>query len=238
MIISVCLQKGGSGKTTTALSIGQGLRAMGYRVLYVDMDGQCSLTDMLGGYDGQTNVVSVMNGRLAITTGRHGDYIAGSDRIEQAVANRTNVQVLARYLQSLDYDYILIDTPPALSQAQRTALMLSEGVIIPLQADRASYAQLEPFMQYLDDVRRHNPALGVVGYLVTHWNPRIRVNAAYRDAISDLMGGIPCLGFVRECSAIRECQAVDGDLFKDYPTSNAVSDYRTIIEQLIKRNGD
>lgn len=247
-VIAASLQKGGCGKTTTVLSVGQGLRAKGKRVLFIDTDFQCSLTDLLGGNASGVTIADVIEGRKhlpdAIVHGGMGDYVPSSQTMS-SIDMRMRGTKKAEYvlkkaigeIPAAAYDYVLIDTPPAYTLPQVMSLTAADGLIIPVQADRTSFMQLQTFLYTVSKVQETtNPDLDVIGCIVTRWSDRIKINAAYYEAICDLMEsvGVEVIGTVRECSAIRESQGTDGDLFEDYKGSNAAKDYRAIVRRIIE----
>jgi len=247
-VISVVSQKGGAGKTTSALAIGQGLIKDGRRVLYIDMDYQCSLTDMLGGQDGSrmtiydiltTDRPQLRDGLIATD---YGGYIAGSQMMAHldVTLNDANPRE-ARMQQPLSkmpgqYDAVIIDTPPALSLAQVMAIYASDVIIIPTQADRQHYQQLKSLLFTIGRAKEAGCAFKVY-YIVTRYNPRVKINQAFYDAITQLMdaNGVEQLGIVSESSVIREAQGTDADLFIDYPRSKPAQEYGSISKKIADR---
>lgn len=246
-VICVASQKGGAGKTTTVLAVGQYLVRAGLKVLYIDMDYQCSLTDMLGGLDASKKTIyDILTGdacRLSdgcIRTDR-GDYVAGSQMMAHLDVLMADADVRQTRLQrsigdvSGDYDAILIDTPPALSLPQLMAIYAADTVIIPTQADRQHYQQLKSLLYTINTAKDAGCGLTMY-YIVTRYNPRIKINQAFYDAISQMMDaeGIEHLGTVSDSSVIREAQGTDADLFTDYSKSKPAKEYGSIADKIIK----
>ena len=246
-VISVASQKGGAGKTTTVLAIGQYMARAGLKVLYIDMDYQCSLTDMLGGLDASKKTIYdiLTDDACRLSDARigcgYGDYVAGSQMMAHLDVLLADADVKQTRLQkaikdvSGDYDAILIDTPPALSLAQLMAIYAADTVIIPTQADRQHYQQLKSLIYTIGTAKEAGCGLTVY-YIVTRYNPRVKINQAFNDAIEQMMDaeGIGYLGTVSDSSVIREAQGTDADLFTDYPKSKPAKEYGSIAEQIIK----
>jgi chromosome partitioning protein len=185
-ILAIINQKGGVGKTTTAINLGVYLSKMGKSVLLVDMDPQGNATSGLG-LD-KTTLDSTMydvlfNGVGAQTIAK--DSPNENVKILPANANLAAAEIdlvslpnrehkLKEALANLEYDYILIDCPPALGLLTINALTAAQKVIIPVQAE---YYALEGLGQLLDVIQRVrtnlNPNLEILGVVVTMYDSRI-----------------------------------------------------------------
>lgn len=185
VIIAVLNQKGGVGKTTTALNVGAYLAKAGRSVLVVDMDPQGNATSG-SGIDKQTLEVTAYEVLFGQATA--GKAIKESDTSGLAVlpanANLAAAEVdlageqnrefrLKAALAELDYEYLLIDCPPALGLLSINALTAADFVLIPVQAE---YFALEGLGQLLDIVQRVrgglNPDLELLGLVVTMYDSR------------------------------------------------------------------
>ncbi len=184
-IIAILNQKGGVGKTTTAINLGAYLSKMGRNVLLVDMDPQGNTTSGLG-LDKQTlsaTMYDVLFGGAIVSQAVHEANIKGLS-ILPANANLAAAEVdlaaepnreykLKEALQNLTYDYVLIDCPPALGLLTINALVAANSVLIPVQAE---YYALEGLGQLLDIIQRVrsglNPSLEIMGVLITMFDSR------------------------------------------------------------------
>lgn len=244
-VISIVSQKGGSGKTTTALALGQALISKGCRVLYIDMDYQCSLTDMLGGgnpdYADVYSLLTDSSLRLpqAIIKTDYGGYIAGSQMMahldktmQDFKMKESRLQRFCANIPATAYNVAIIDTPPALSLAQQMSIWASDMVIIPTQADRQHYQQLKNLMCTIEAVQKADKSPRSLRYIITRYNPRIKVNQAYFDAITEFMQAhnVEYLGTVSESSAIREAQGTDANLITDYKRTKPAKEYAAIAD--------
>jgi len=205
-IISLAIQKGGTGKTTTALNLAYALAELGRRVLLVDIDPQASLTMAVGVEN--TNGRSLADvlgdskpGRLAmadiIRPLAHGLDLAPSDlslsNSELGFTVRMGREtVLKKALANLAYDYCLIDCGPSLGMLVVNALTACHGVIAPVVPDALGLRGLSLFLQSLESIRAElNPGLEFIGVLVTQYDKRLNLHQA---ALEDLRaGGVPVL---------------------------------------------
>ena len=142
--ITVTNQKGGTGKTTTAIQLAAGLSLKGYKTLSIDLDAQGNLTYTAGAKTDGATALGVLTGEVkaenAIQHTPSGDIIAANKALAGAdafIADTGKEYRLKEALESLQaaYDYIIIDIPPALGILTINALTACNSVIIPAQAD-------------------------------------------------------------------------------------------------------
>ena len=241
-------RKGGVGKTATAHALGAGLRRRGYKVLFVDLDSQCNLTDALGIDKGKVEASSldVLEGSSkaseAILQTEGGDLLPASpdlakaDRIIDGVGSEYK---LKEALQSISrrYDYIIIDTPPALGVLTVNALTASNKVIIPAQADLYSLQGIEQLYGTIGAVKLFtNKKLQTDGILVTRYCGRSIISKDYKSNLEEVANLIDSKVYktpIRECIAVREAQATHTDIFSYSSRSNAAKDYEAFIEEFL-----
>ena len=197
-VVAIANQKGGVGKTTTAINLGSSLAAAEARTLVVDMDPQANLTSGLGLrsesrngtiYDaliGQTPVAQIvldtMLERLkAIPSERN---LTGAE-IELVGEPRREFRlkdVLAALVPG--YDYVLIDCPPSLGLLTVNALVAADSVLIPLQCE---FFALEGVMELMSTIQRvrgsFNPGLSIEGILLTMYDERTNLSAQVTDDV-------------------------------------------------------
>jgi chromosome partitioning protein len=191
-IIAVSNQKGGVGKTTSALNLGAALREMGKSVLLVDLDPQGSLTVAAGVVDADTIRLSIGDLLMAraqgapqdvkkaiIRTPAGVDLVPGNGMLSAAeltlaTAMARESALLATLRPALErYDYILIDCLPSLGLIAINALRAADGVVIPVQADFLAVQGLAQILETIGAVREQlNPELSVYGVLLTMVDPR------------------------------------------------------------------
>jgi chromosome partitioning protein len=186
-VIALANQKGGTGKTTTAVNLGIGLAAQGKKVLLVDADAQGNLTDSLG-YQEQDNLPVSLATVLTKTMMEEPyetdegilQHVEGIDlmpgnielsAIEVSLVNTMSREtVLRSYINTVKekYDYVLIDCMPSLGMMTINALAAADSVIIPVQAHYLPAKGMTQLLQTIARVRRQiNPKLTIDGVLLT-----------------------------------------------------------------------
>lgn len=251
-ILAITNQKGGVAKTTTAYALGAGLSLRGYRVLFVDMDAQTNLSYVMeadaSGLTGRSTL-EVLEGRASaaasIQRTPHGDIIAASPALAGADAVLTQVGKEYRLKEALEplqglYDYIIIDTPPALGILTVNALTACNGCIIPAQADIYSLQGISQLYNTLQTVKKYcNRDLKVLGILLTRYNGRAIISREVAEMIeqaADQMESKLYRSKIRECTALKEAQACRENIFTYAPSSNAAADYTAFIDEVTEED--
>lgn len=186
-IYAVCNQKGGVGKTVTAVNLGIGLAREGKRVLLVDVDAQGSLTASLGYQQPdqiEVTLATIMANIINDSPLPHGMGIIHHEEsvdllpanielsgMEVTLVNTMSRETILRdYLKTVcnDYDVVILDCCPSLGMLTINALAAADKVLIPVQAQYLSIKGLEQLMRTIAKVRRQiNPSLSIGGILVT-----------------------------------------------------------------------
>lgn len=239
-VIAVTNQKGGVGKTTTAQALGDLLHDDGKSVLYIDLDPQGNLSFTMAASGGAfETLLNPANIAQNITSTGRGDIIASSPALVGADTALTQVGKeyrLKEALERVNYDYCIIDTPPALGILSVNALTAAQDVIIPVQADIYSLLGLGQVAETLQQIKRYtNTALNVAGILITRNNGRAIVRRDIAGLLEDSAARMGTKVFntrIRECTAIVEAQANRKSIYEYAPKSNAVKDYKAFIEEL------
>ena len=208
IIITVSNQKGGVGKTTTSAAICAGLADRGAKVLGIDLDPQGNLGFCMGLEGGNpTTILDALHGK------------------EVAVK-----EMLAPVMDY--YDYMVIDTPPALNLLTVNAYAVSDFLIIPMSSDILSLVGLSQLRETIDSVKQGlNKNLKVLGILLNKYDKRTTLS---RD-VEEMADGRATKVFqtkIRQGVAIAEAPAHGEDIFTYNKRSPAVKDYMSFIEEI------
>jgi chromosome partitioning protein len=196
MILAIANQKGGVGKTTTAINLGAGLGALEKRVLLVDCDPQGNATRGLGITASQPHLYHVLSGEAALAGAIRPSGFPNLDLVP-AQRDLVGVEVefvgeprweerLSRVLAEVvdRYDTILLDCPPSLGHLTVSALAAADGVLVPLQCE---YFALEGISELLATVERVqqslNSALVIAGILLTMYDERTNLSREVAEEI-------------------------------------------------------
>lgn len=244
--IAVINQKGGVGKSTTSNAIGAGFFQRGYKVLFIDLDAQGNLSYSMKCENKPLSSLEVLTGtataKEATLTTPQGDIIPASPALASADTIITDTGREYRLKEALeplkgDYDYIIIDTPPALGTLTINALTACDSVIIPAQADIYSLQGIGQLNQTIQTVKRYcNKGLTIKGIVITRYSPRAVLTRDMTDLLEDTAKQLNTKVFtsrIRECIALKEAQASQIDIFTYNPRSNAGIDYKALLEEMI-----
>lgn len=246
-IITIANQKGGVGKSTTVHAMGAGLAARGCRVLFVDLDGQGNLSYTMQADEDAPNALDVLTGAVAAKDAIQ--QLAGGDLIPgtPALAGADNLLLselgkeyrLKEALQGISgYDYILVDTPPALGVLTINALTAASSAVIPAQADIYSLQGIGQLANTVQTVKQYcNPSLTIDGILLTRFNARAVLSRDIADIVEDTAKQLHTRLYktrIRENIAAKEAQASRQSLFDYAPKSNAAIDYNSFLDEFLE----
>lgn len=248
-VISISNQKGGVGKTTTTCSLAAGLKKKGFRVLAVDLDPQGNLGFSVGA-DTETSatIYDVLKGEIrtqfAIQKLSCMDVIISSillSGIELEFTNTGREFLLKEALRPVEdlYDYILLDTPPALGILTINAFTASDTIIVPMLSDIFSLQGIAQLYETVERVKTYcNPNLCIGGILLTRFNPRTLLSREIRGTAELIARDLNIRlfdTFIRTSVAASEAQSVQKSIFDYAPENNIAQDYRAFIDELLSK---
>jgi chromosome partitioning protein len=245
--ITMSNNKGGSGKTTTTVSLAAAFVELGLRVLVVDLDPQGSATDWLGGCESPTGLVEFSTGgvplsRLVSTTEHGVDLVPASLSLVPCGEKRDTdaglaiVRALARLPD--DWDLVVIDTPPTLGYLSLAPLVASDHVVIPVEAHALALPGVASVVASIERARREvNPGLRLLGIVAC----RVSATSHTREVVDRLrshFGAVVLEHTVREAIRIAEAPAHRLTITEYAPSSPVANDYRAVAAELLDRMGD
>lgn len=254
VVIAVCNQKGGVGKTTTTINLGAALAEFGRRVLLVDFDPQGALSVGLGiaPHDLDTTVYNLLVERgtnpqdVVLRTSVKGldllpaniDLSAAEIQLVNEVARE---QTLERVLRPLlpQYDYILIDCQPSLGLLTVNALTAARGVLIPLECEYFSLRGVALLIDTVEKVRdRLNPDLGLEGILATMYDPRTIHAREVFTRIVEAFGEKVFQTTINRTVRFPETTVAGEPITSWAPTSPAAEAYRNLAREILLRDDE
>lgn len=238
--ISVINQKGGVGKTTISQHLAIGLRKKNFRVLALDFDAQCDLTFAFN-INNKFTIYDVIQNKISVNEAIEKDFIAGSPYISNTSFQKSKHReyLLKNVLNSIstNYDYIVIDTPPTLSDLTINALTASNEVIITAQADILSLKGIGQLAQTIQAVTSYtNKNLIVKGILLTRYNNRTVLAKSVANMLEETANNLNTKLFktkIRECNAVKEAQAERTNIFDYKRYSTASRDLTQFINEYL-----
>jgi chromosome partitioning protein len=247
-IIALSNNKGGSGKTTTTVSLASACAESGLRVLVVDLDPQGSATEWLGGSDSSTGLVRFSAGGVRVSemvvrsTAPGVDLVPASPTLAplgDASGNEIGLAIVRGFARLPDYwDIVLVDTPPMLGPLSLAPLVAADVVVIPVEAHALALPGVASAITSIERARSHlNPRLELLGIVVC----RVTATRHSREVIVRLrskFGSAVLEQSVREAIELAEAPALRQPITLYAPTSAVANDYRAVAAELLDRLGD
>ncbi len=244
-------QKGGVGKTSTASAMVSGLADKGYRILAIDLDPQGNLGFCLGAeIDNSPTVYELMKGTVSIE-----QVIQKKDNIDIIPSNillsgaeLEFTQLGREYLLKngiasvrANYDYIIIDTPPALNILTVNAYTATDNLIIPMIPEILSLLGISQLRETIELVKGiYNPKIEVLGILLNKYDKRRLLTKDVEEMAEMIAQELHTKVFttkIRSSVSVAEAPAHGESVYKYSPKANSTKDYRQLVEELIAQKG-
>jgi len=243
-VLCVANQKGGVGKTTTAINLAAGLAKSGARTLLVDLDPQCNATTGLGQKPTARHPLVAgepLRESLRPTKVKRLDLLPGSRsfRDVEALAHGDETQA-ARFRHQLSgglagYDFVLIDCPPSLGQLTRTALAASTEVLMPIQCE---YFAMEGLAQMIEVIReviaRHAHNLQFAGILLTMYDATLELTWEVEEEVRDFFGEIVFSTIIPRDVAVSEAPSHGASVIDYAPRSRGTRAYVELCREVLE----
>ena len=250
-VYALANQKGGVGKTTTAVNLGAYVAANGERVLLVDVDPQANATSSLGIdknrlplsiYDvlinnAPLNEIITLTSRLRLDVAPSSPSLAGA-QVEIIRLQSREYLLRESLIPVLDrYDYVFIDSPPSLGLLTVNALTAAaDGVIIPIQCEYLALEGLTQLIHTINLVRENlNPRLTVAGILMTMYDVRTRLSQQVVDEVRKHFGGKVFSTVIPRSVRLSEAPSYGETILSYAPTSTGALAYQALAEEFLNK---
>jgi chromosome partitioning protein len=246
--LAILNQKGGTGKTTTAINLAAGIAGRGYDVLLVDLDAQGNVGTSLGirgerglyhllTQDPPTNpddVIVPVRAHLDVIT-TDATLAAAEVWLARHDSEQGRDRVLADRLEPLRYryQYVVLDCGPSLSLLNQNALRFVDEVLIPVSCDYLALVGVKQVLRTLKDIDRHlGHAVKIAGVIPTFFDQRVRLA---REAVDTLASHFKerVTPPIRRSTRLAEAPSHRQTIFEYAPDSTGAEDYRLLVERLV-----
>lgn len=252
-IIAVMNQKGGAGKTTTAVNVAAAMGELNKKLLLLDLDPQHSATDWLTERNGdnrdERGLYDCLVNNETITNHVYQTKVAGVELVpstdwllgvDKALAMEAGAEAILK--ETLDelpqnrWDFVLLDCPPSLGFLSVSALAAADEVLVPVEAEYMALSGLASLLRSIERVqRRLNPNLSLSSVLVCKVDARKNLSKEVMNALSGRFEGILLDTVVRDNVRLAEAPSFGEPITIYAPKSAGAEDYRAVAQELLAR---
>ena len=247
-IVAIVNQKGGVGKTTTAVNLTAALHEKGVRILLVDFDPQANATSGLGvsrrsKYTSYDVVINGIEASQAIVHTQWGDVLPSSSALAGAGVELANLErrefVLKKALEPVAelYDYVFIDCPPSLELLTLNGLCAAEQILIPVQCEYYALEGLSDLMATMRAVKKRlNPNLSIFGVLLTMFDGRTNFSAQVAQEVRRFFPGRVYRSAIPRNVRLAEAPSHGLPITAYDKHSKGAKAYRDVAEEILARS--
>ncbi len=250
MIISITNQKGGVGKTTTAINLAAAIASKGMRTLLIDLDPQANSTMS---YVDRRTVEKSMYDVLTEADVTLQDVIRKSEvkNLDIAPARIALAKIESKLLGEIDghfrlrdkidgsrtkYDAILIDTPPTLGMITVNAMVASSHILIPIQSSYFALEGTDDLLETIEKIKaRPNPTLRILGVVITLHDRRTVIGKDVYEQIATVFGDKVFKTTISKSVRLEESPAHRESIFTFAPRSSGAAEYYSLSEEVLSR---
>jgi chromosome partitioning protein len=250
VIICIANQKGGVGKTTTAINLAAALATKGLKTLLIDLDPQANSTmSYLDRRTVEKSMFDVLTEKEAMMS--HVVQKTGLKNLDVAPARIALAKIESKLLGEIDghfrlrdkldgarkrYDAIVIDTPPTLGMITVNAMVAATHILIPIQSSYFALEGTDDLLETIDKIKaRPNPALRLLGVLITLHDRRTVIAKDVYDQISAVFGEKLFKTTISKSVRLEESPAHRESIFTFSPRSSGAAEYYSLSEEVLSR---
>ena len=250
-IIAIANQKGGVGKTTTAVNLSAALGVLEKKILLVDADPQANATSGLGidvrnvkqgtyqlldhSADPNETIIETSSPNLDLIPS-HIDLVASEIELVDKKGREYMLKTILGEIQN-DYDFIIIDCAPSLGLITLNALVCSDAVIIPIQCEYFALEGLGKLLNTIKSVQKiHNENLDIEGLLLTMYDTRLRLSNQVVEEVKKHFGKMVFKTIIQRNIRLSEAPSFGKDIITYDASSRGAKSYLSLASEIIKRN--